>query len=104
MATPLCAIAHQIRVFPIELNTPGNRGNPTTIFLNAGKFSSSQLQQLTQAYKHEYGFVMAGPELVDDADPPRYNVSIRFWVPGHEIETYFKRKTYSRTNNTVFNL
>ncbi|KAJ6151346.1 hypothetical protein N7470_007940 [Penicillium chermesinum] len=75
-----------MRVFPVTLDAPGSAGNPTTVFLNAGRLTSVEMQQLAQACKHECGFVVAGPVLAGNADPPRYNVSIKFWVPGHEME------------------
>ncbi|KAH8170666.1 phenazine biosynthesis-like protein [Sarocladium implicatum] len=81
------ATAHGMRVFPSSADTTGNGGNPTVIFLNAGHLADERMRELAHASKHECGYVVAGPTLTQsEKGDLQYDVSIRYWVPEHEME------------------
>ncbi|KAJ5380938.1 uncharacterized protein N7496_003366 [Penicillium cataractarum] len=73
--------AHHLSVFPYSLDAK-NGGNPTTIFLDADEMSSEQMQSLAKESGHECGFVLSGPT----GDQPRADLTMRYWVPNHEME------------------
>lgn len=79
--------AHGMRVFPYSEDKTGLGGNPTVIFLNSGRLSDDRMRDLAHASKHECGYVVEGPTLVQTKQgAPHYEVSIRYWVPEHEME------------------
>jgi PhzF family phenazine biosynthesis protein len=77
-----------MRVFPHSEDTTSKGGNPTVIFLDAGHLSDDQMQKLAHASEHECGYVVSGPMLVkqEQSHRPYYTVTIRYWVPAHEME------------------
>lgn len=78
--------AHGMRVFPYQSGASGNGGNPTVIFLNSGRLSDAEMQKLAQVSRHECGYVTNSPTLRDSDGANYYDVSIRYWVPAHEME------------------
>ncbi|CAG9988024.1 unnamed protein product [Clonostachys byssicola] len=79
--------AHRVNVFP-DPRALEKGGNPTTIFLDAHHLTHAEMQELARACVHECGFVVEGPTLRTNnaSGPACYDVSLQFWVPGHEME------------------
>ena len=58
---------------------PGG-GNPAPITLDADTMTAKEMQAVAAAYGHEAAFVLS--------PPPGCDLSLRFFVPRHEMEMY----------------
>lgn len=57
----------------------GRGGNPCPLVVNAQGMSSAEMQAVAQQHGHESGFVLP-------ADSDDYDLTLRFYVPKHEME------------------
>ncbi|MFG1461607.1 PhzF family phenazine biosynthesis isomerase [Xanthobacter sp. DSM 24535] len=64
-----------VNVFTVD----GAGGNPCPVAVDANDLQAEQMQAVAAAYGHESAFIRR-------ADSPDFDLSLRFWVPAHEME------------------